>query len=219
MVYDGQWHVIIFDASKMWSGTFKTNDMGMYKANFLRVDFFNGKGIPKDMYIDFAYVGFSDSLEEILKLNTDMETVALVQSRNSENDVDPNTGKEPEIVFIDPESGYTKTEVPYAAWTDQANGTALNASASYTGDPYVFKYNGKTIQNSIFTISGWTCAEGGIEKYVWSADGGKTWNNIIFSNGRKSFEPATQAYFDAVKNIAKYEIQDADASKVNVRYK
>ena len=218
LVYDDQWHVIIFDASKMWSQTFKSNEYGLYKANFLRVDFFNGRGISSEMYIDLAYVGFSDSLEEILKLNTDMTTVALVQSRNSEKDIDPNTGEEPIINYIDPESGFTKTEIPYAAWTDQANGKALNAGTSYTKDPFVFKYNGKTVQNSIVTISGWTCAEGGIEKYVWSVDGGKTWNDIIFSNGRKAFDPGSQPYFDAVTTISKYTIQDTESSKVNVRY-
>ena len=77
--HDGEWHVVVIDASTI--GTFKPDEAGVYHANYFRVDIFNMSGnVPTDCYIDFAYFGMSDSLEEICKLNSDMETIMLVKN-------------------------------------------------------------------------------------------------------------------------------------------
>ena len=224
LTYDGEWHVVILDLSKFLPTYVKPEADGSYKVEFLRIDFFNGKGIPKEMYVDFAYVGLCASLEEICELNSDMKEIILA-TNTGETVIDPSTGNIPSeepnpTVFVDPSSGYTVTETPFASWIDLANGVIIGTGTSYDKDIIILSYNDKTIQNSIFTISGWVCAEGGVEKYVWSCDGGKTWNDVIFSNGRTEYGDATQAYFDAVTSITKsdYVIQDKEASKVNVRF-
>lgn len=77
---DGSWHVIVIDASAIKS--FKPEEDGSYLAKYLRVDIINFKdnvNIPEDCYIDIAYFGMSDSIEDICSLNSDMETVSLYQ--------------------------------------------------------------------------------------------------------------------------------------------
>lgn len=73
---DGEWHVLAVDMSAL--DAFKPDEDGAYLANFLRIDIINGiKKLTPDHYMDIAYFGISDSLEDILTLNSDMDTVTL----------------------------------------------------------------------------------------------------------------------------------------------
>ena len=79
VIQDGEWHVVVIDASVI--GTYKPDENGVYHANYFRVDILNmSQNVPTDCYIDFAYFGMSDSIEDICKLNSDMDTVMLVQN-------------------------------------------------------------------------------------------------------------------------------------------
>ena len=78
---DGKWHVLVVDMSYL--SAFNADDEGNYLARFLRVDIMNGSSkIPADIYIDVAYFGMGDSLDEILALNSDMESVTLFSNGN-----------------------------------------------------------------------------------------------------------------------------------------
>ena len=92
--HDGEWHVIILDLSRFIpSAYFSSREDGSYFAKFFRIDFFNMAGVPEDMYIDFAYIGLHDDLDEIYKLNEDMSEVVIVKGENEYQLVDPKTGK------------------------------------------------------------------------------------------------------------------------------
>lgn len=218
--YDGEWRVIVFDMSKNWSRFVKANDDGTYKINFLRIDFFDNSGIPKDMYVDFAYVGLCESWEQVCEINSDMEKIIMVDGGFNETEIDPSTGKAPEIPVIDPESTMQKSEVPFAAWTDFVNGQTFAAKgAAHDKDYLIIKFDGETNYDSTIKIRGWTVAEGGIEKYVWSIDG-KTWHEVDIKKYESLDQTAAQPHFDAVTSITEtnYVIQDKVASATNIKY-
>ena len=187
---DGEWHVVIIDISKKLSA-FKPGANGEYLAKYFRFDFFNG-AVSSEMYIDLAYVGLSDSLDDLLALNADVKTVMLVNG-NENHIIDTATGKdyvEPAKNYISADSDYVKSSVTYYATIDMLNGMGSGSATHYVGvaarsgkDIIEIKHNNTTIDNGKLVFTGWAIANGGIEKYVWSADGGKTWHDAISYNG------------------------------------
>ena len=79
-VIDGEWHVMVVDVSKIESFTARAD--GSYLANYFRIDIMNvlSQNVPNDTYLDVAYFGMSNSIEDICKLNSDMETITLYQN-------------------------------------------------------------------------------------------------------------------------------------------
>ena len=93
MIYDDEWHVVIFDASKMLANKYFSEKDGKYFAQFLRFDFLQGD-LSDDVYVDIAYIGISDSLEDLYELNSDMSVVSLVSGLDGETKINPQTGTE-----------------------------------------------------------------------------------------------------------------------------
>lgn len=78
---DGEWHVVIYDVSSFDAMVVASN--GTYSAKYLRLDFLNAK-CQADTCVDIAYVAMSDSIEDILKANANMESVTLMSGDNVE---------------------------------------------------------------------------------------------------------------------------------------
>ena len=81
LVRDGKWHVMVIDVPTIKSG-FKPEADGTYHAKYLRVDTWNTK-LDTASYIDVAYIAMSDSLDEILLANSDVETIDFITSNNT----------------------------------------------------------------------------------------------------------------------------------------
>lgn len=210
---DGNWQVAIFDASTFKPDTFKANENGEYFCNYIRFDVFNASMSTED-YIDVAYVGICDTIEELRDLNKDMESMTLLSKDKTES-INVETGEktviwqnnappQPEVddtvtiskdasAFIDANNtqGYTASTVPYFGRIDalcgygpgSAIGVAYNFKGSCSAEGIAtFKYNEKTTNDLYLVFNGWSLVYGGVEKYVWSADGGKTWNDIELYN-------------------------------------
>ena len=71
------------------------------------------------------------------------------------------------------------------SYLDMINGRGQNGNATLgtrgggTKDKVaVIAHNGTTVDNGLLVLSGWCVVDGGVAKYVWSADGGKTWNDV-----------------------------------------
>ena len=78
VIADGEWHVLVIDLSCIES--FTPEEDGSFRAKYIRFDIMNCSApIPETDYIDIAYFGISDSLEDICTLNSDAETVMLSQ--------------------------------------------------------------------------------------------------------------------------------------------
>ncbi len=189
-ITDDQWHVIIINlADKCKEGVFTANKNGEYVASFVRWDFLNQK-VTKDMYLEIAYFGLHDNLEDIyaLELNKEIvpsETPQYIELVEGDKTVkiDPTTGEEYVPSYVHKDSGYKISDVDYFSWVDFVN--RINCSFGMkNGDTVVEKANPtfNTIGDGLLALTGWCVVEGGVEKYVWSADGGKTWNDAVTYN-------------------------------------
>lgn len=216
---DGEWHVLIVDASSMLTESFVSQG-GKYFCKYARFDVFNTP-MPADSSVDIAYFGISDSLEDICALDANAEfdmipiqysggTVRYINTATGEisdnadgtnNPEDTGSEEEPEeqesvkisVVqdtsqFIDANNsqGFAVSDVAYFSRIDTINGKGRTGSVAATVDAgsnnkevvAVIEYNNASTNDKHLVIAGWCLTFGGAEKYVWSADGGKTWNDV-----------------------------------------
>ena len=88
---DGLWHVMVIDvASKKPSAFIPTAEDKAYRALYFRLDYFNTKVTESD-YMDLAYIGMCDTIEEICELNKDTASIRYIAA--SEGILDPATGE------------------------------------------------------------------------------------------------------------------------------
>ena len=221
VVSDGQWHILIIDLSKVDSDTFQSkfvaSDDGKYYPQFIRFDFFDRR-MATESYFDIAFVGMDSDIANIVALAEGVQDIKLVEG-SDEFKVDPTTGNvigtKPTIpqVLVDPSSGYTQSTLQFGAELDNLNGTHYGISAgSKTGIASYQFFEGTIADSSVqdsatvsgykLVISGWCVVEGGVDRYVWSADGGKTWNNIELYS-LSSIGSANSAMIDAAGGRAK----------------
>ena len=198
-IADGEWHTLVVDLSKVESSTFGTqfiNRDGKYAPLYVRWDFFNSRMSPETC-VDFGFFGMNDSLEEILTLCKDMSFVTLVEGK-AEHAVDPMTGESSSTTPKLPEKlvnsdQFTESNLPFGAHIDFINGAIANLGAGSGHGISAINLFGKAIADDTIAdgalvdganlvASGWLVVEGGVNKYVWSADGGVTWQDVSFYN-------------------------------------
>ena len=99
--------------------------------------------------------------------------------------------------YVDPSCGFTVSDVRSTAFIDFINGMgdgdgAYNSRGSSSDKGLdTIAYNGKTVDGGKLALAGWAVAKGGIKTYMWSADGGKTWQECTLYN-RASFGTLTE---------------------------
>ena len=214
-VADGDWHVDVIDLSKAGLKHYTTNESGEYAAQLLRVDIFNKEFTDATTHIDIEYFGIDSDLLKICELEQEkFQTITLVEG-SKKSEIDTTNGGVFVKTYIDPSSGYTESTLPFRTLVDSINGSAvvLNTSSSQGN---VKTYSMATVtKNMKITIEGWACVESGVNKYVWSADGGKTW--IDFPNQDK-LGNATDAMIENA-NESKITFTDNTAAKKNGSFK
>lgn len=229
---DGEWHVAVIDVANLGNEThpsFNAASDGKYYAKFLRIDFFDRK-MSTESYIDIAYLGMTNDFTSLLELNKDIKTISLIKNRTVETFYDTATGEIVEdngIVieypsYIDPESDYKKSEVKYVTQLDMINGWGigedqkLQSIYSYTGAEIAcLEYDLKTVNNKKLIFSGWTVVDGGIEGFVYSYDGGKTWHA---AEGEPRPAPNDDYTNVASTKLGGYQFPDLETTKETVTY-
>ena len=197
IVADGKWHVIIIDISAVDKSAFKAQFApeadGKYYPLFVRFDCFD-KRVSEETCIDIAYIGMDSSYENIREASMNASTIKLFEGA-SEYIIDIATGDkigtaaEVPGVLVDPSSGYTLSTLEYGAQLDDINGInfAIQAGSGPHRGLGAHQFLGSAIADKSVTgcatvpgynlvLGGWAVVEGGISKFVWSADGGKTWH-------------------------------------------
>ena len=128
MAKDDQWHVVIINYAMTLPDSFIKAANGGYYAKHLRFDVF-GTSFPSTSYIDFQYMAFDDSFDEILESNKDMATVTYYDG--DFYTVKTDGGKMPEKIVIEDD---TKTyDTPFTFYYSAlmlahrmlANGTGM----------------------------------------------------------------------------------------------
>ena len=123
---NGEWNVVIIDLEAYGkTNTFKKADDGNYYVKYLRWDVFN-KGLATDAIIDISYIGFHDSLDEIVEYNKDIEGAMLCyKSTTLYDDLSPKA---------------EETEKPMNYWADH---NSLNDIFTASGN----RFGGVSIMN------------------------------------------------------------------------
>ena len=191
---DGEWNVVIIDLEQVENDVFRSHlqksDDGLYYLQLLRFDFFNTK-MSEESHIDICFVGLDSSIEKIFETSGTVSSIKLIEG-NAKLTVDTATGevvnRPPAVpeVLVSPESQYKESNAKFGAILDSVNDiNASNQSGSSKGVGIFGMFDTTMAENgagvgatgSLLKIGGWCVVEGGIDRYVWSADGGKTWNN------------------------------------------
>ena len=221
---DGEWHIAIIDLTKAGiPNGFIANSDGTYSVKYVRFDPFNGK-TPTTEAFDMVYMALIDDISKITLFEDEVEYATLYEG-NKRSQLNTATGEiaDDNVAYIHPDSGYKTSSMAYATHLDMINGSG-GASASYSrrgGNSVsgidVFEYNKPTMNGSQLIFSGWTVAEGGIEKYVWSVDG-KTWQDATLvgrglGNASKDHLNLASSWF-----LGGYTFEDAEASYVGAIY-
>ena len=214
VVSDGEWHILVIDLSKIAESTFASefsaDSNGKYNAQFLRFDFFD-KCMPKTDYIDIAYFGLDNQLEDIVNMAKDenensVKVLTCVEgSKNFEYVIKTGEIFDYSAPVLDslvhPDSDFTLSDLDYAACVDGINGKKIaggtNSLILTTKDinasPIALSLNSNTISSTKYlnptlykgpnlVITGWTVVVGGVDRYVYSVDGGKTWQDCAGYN-------------------------------------
>lgn len=188
-VDDDEWHYAILDL-RVSTGKYFDGK----KIHLLRFDFLNtgAPALPANSSIDIAYIGFFSSEEDAGKFEYGDEFKTQEQIKNENN-----------ALCVDPESGYTLSDRVYGNNLDFINGEKVTWDAGNSKyGVSVINYNGNTLDDGRITVAGWTVVDGGIAKYIWSADGGKTWYKTTGDVG----SGAAQAHFNVITGkIGAYE--------------
>ena len=221
---DGEWHTLVIDASSFPHPSFKPNSDGKYNISYLRFDVINAANLAPNNYVDIGYFGMCDTIEEALKhAATEFETLDFYNSKG-EVKLNTTTGEaidppadEPDdtpIVkpgdkqYVDPSSGYTVADVPFFGVIDSIGDYKLNASGNFADGIAVISNLNATVGKTA-VIGGWCAIEGGAQKYLWSADGGKTWHEPV--------NPSYGSASDAIINHAQGKLTNALGKSFNFK--
>ena len=88
---DGEWQVMVIDASTYGLEQFVADADGVYRPKYLRFDVLNSL---KDAtgYVEIKYFAFCKSIEEIVTFNQDMSTVTLITVNDAKEEIFTSTG-------------------------------------------------------------------------------------------------------------------------------
>lgn len=205
-VADNKWHVAIIDLKANPIPAFVDVD-GEYYASHLRIDVFNAPMGVNDS-VDIAYVGMTNDLEKLYTYDAEAKDISTVVGSGTGGSGSSGATPKPEgsDTYIDASSGYHRSELTYAGNVDFINGYGdkgakepfASKQNSLKLGPTVIMHNASTVEGTfILCFAGWTVVDSGIEKYVWSADGGKTWHDASLYNKTGYGDPG-----DAIKDAA-----------------
>ncbi len=218
---DGQWHVVVIDASSFNHPTFTPTENGEYKIKYIRFDVLNQPDLPTEDYIDIAFFGVCDTLEEVCEFASKDFKAIDYMSGSGELSLDTETCTpiiEPSASYIDPSSGYVKTSLAYYSMIDKVNGVTVQSTGNSAEGIFVAEDFNITVPQSV-SVGGWVIAEGGIDHIVWSVDGGKTWNSVTATLGRANDAIVNHAHVKLTEALGtSFRFIDAEASRTNVAF-
>ncbi len=218
---DDEWHLLIVDVAVSNLTFFQPDSNGEYSAKYLRFDMFN---VPAsaESYVDVAYIGMADSIENICKLEHSMKEESnyvtqadLSRNRRLAASYDVETGTVIEgsveddvnVEYIKAESGKVICKAPYLSRIDFINGKGdgdgfydnRGGSSNLTGYIDVMDLKDFDLGAQYIVLSGWAVVYGGWDGMVYSLDGGLTWQEATLYN-IDALAEASDAMITATEN-------------------
>ena len=115
----------------------------------------------------------------------------------------------PDSIF-NPDSIYKESEIKFGAHLDYVNGIRVaklaSSSTGMVSIPTTFTPNSA----NCLELIGWCAADGGVSKYVWTADNGATWHEFIGSP-----RTAENVIVETGQSFAGVSFSNFEASKIN----
>ena len=207
LITDGEWHVLVINLALRGNATYVPSSDGKYYAKFLRLDLFNQK-LNEGTYIDLEYVGMSNSLDEIKELNTDMQVIQLSEEKSSFKEISVS-GEDITVEYIKDGCGYTYSEKAYVCCIDAVNSVTGAYAISSVGVNSITY--GNVLTSTTIGFGGWAVVEGGVDKYLWSADGGATWHEVTSATLKSSSDAMVNKANEKIANAFKF----TEADKAN----
>ena len=185
------------------------NDHPDYRCEILRIVNFN----QIKNYLSFPYDFVSDIKVTNKIYNTNGETSPLNAHRIKDDS--SNKGHYYYTLAKAEGTGFTQmktvrldTKVPTST-----TAYARMGAYSYAYEDVRAAWTGFAIKNTL-GFTGWAIVESGIQKYVWSADGGKTWSdcsgtpktrNLVNTGYKKMFYDGSESFGDELKELHDFE--------------
>ena len=185
---------------------------GEYNCQYIRFDFFNKKH-SASVALDIAYIAMDASLEEICRLNQNEFASLPIHAGSLAGSIDTFTFETYFDIVISPDAIVKLSTLPYGSALDSANGVkqAINVGSKEGGPKEAISVS--VGADLTLTLKGWCIVGGGVSKYVWSADGGLTWND--FGN-QDSLARAPENYLGVAKALSSSKgYENAEASLQN----
>ncbi len=76
LICDGEWHMAVVNVKNAVATFLYEN--GTYSAKYLRLDIFNGSFDASAAYIDVAFAGFTNDIDKILSLGSDLDAIMML---------------------------------------------------------------------------------------------------------------------------------------------
>ena len=184
IVGDGEWHYAIVDLTLSMSSVFDGRSIYLFRFDFLNS---STPALPANSYIDIAYMGFFKTEAEAgrFEFGDEYKTKEEIKKENYD-------------LCVDPESGYTLSDAIYGTNLDFINGQKVSWTAGNSTEGVSVIDFSTTLEDGCLAIAGWTVVDGGVNKYIWSADGGKTWYKTGVMHISSIGSGAGQAHFNVV---------------------
>ena len=156
------------------------------------------------------------SLEEICRLNQSEFENIPIHAGSLVGSINTYTFETYFDVVISPEADIKISTLPYGSALDSANGVkqAINVGSKEGGPKNAVPVS--VSAELIIALKGWCIVGGGVEKYVWSADGGITWNDC---GNLASLTAAPEKNLGAAKALSSSKgYEDVEASLRNASF-
>ena len=164
-INDGKWHVVVINLASAIPDYYQPRNDGKYYATTLRLDYFNIKQTSDDATIDVAYVGLSDSFNDIIGYDSDVEEVLFFDGNavytfdpaNAENAVEPGKDNGSVEDGSDSEDTPDPVESPFLIYygaTDLVNftGSGLGEKTLSSDNSYITFNSSATSDESYITL-------------------------------------------------------------------
>lgn len=217
---DDEWHLLIIDVAIANLQFFQPDSNGEYSAKYLRFDMFNSPA-SAESYVDVAYIGMADSIEEVCKLEHTFKSASnyvkqadLSQTRRHTASYNVETGAliddgvadDINVEYIKAESGKVVCTAPYLSRIDFLNGKGdgngffdnRGGSSTLAGYIDVMDLKDFDLGAQYLVLSGWAMVYGGWDGLVYSVDGGLTWQEATLYN-MEALAEASDAMINATE--------------------
>ena len=185
-ISDGSWQYAIIDLTIISSDYFNRRELCLFRLDFLNAV----PMLPANSSIDIAYIGFFATESEAGKF-------AYGSDYKTEDDIK----KENYDLCVHPEGDYTLSNKVYGTNIDFINGeTVIYSGGNSKAGVAVIDYGKNTLSDGSLVVGGWTVVDGGVEKYIWSADGGKTWYKTGLHTIKAIGSGAGEAHYKVITN-------------------